>query len=79
MSLEEQVHAEHCHRPEGFLGVLSGSYGGDWTSCIAWCEASYSKESPKASGLLFPAERGGAFLREQEPSAIDAEQSSETF
>ena len=50
-----------CHRPKVFLGVLGGSYGGDWTSCIA-CEALYSKESPRASGLLYPAERGGAFL-----------------
>ena len=63
LSLEEQVYAEHCHRPEGFLGVLGGSYGRDWTSCIAWCEAFYLKESPRASGLLFPVERGGAFLR----------------
>ena len=63
LSLKEKIHAEHCHCPKVFLGVLGGSYGGDWTSCIAWCEALYSKESPRASGLLFPAERGGAFLR----------------
>ena len=71
LSLEEQVHAEHCHHPGGFLGVLGGSYSGDWTSCIALCEALYSKESPRASELLFPAERGGAFL--QKPVAIAAE------
>ena len=39
LSLEEQVHAEHSHHLEGFLSVLGGSYGGDWTSCITWCEA----------------------------------------
>ena len=37
-----------------------------------WYEAPYSKESPKTSGLLYPAERGGAFLREQEPVALAA-------
>ena len=36
-----------------FLGALGGSYGGDWTSRIAWCEAPYSKEFPRASGLLY--------------------------
>ena len=68
LSLEEQVNAEYCHHPEGFLSVLGGSYGGDWTSCIAWCKALYSKESPRASGLLFPAERGGRFCESPLPS-----------
>ena len=54
LSLEEQIHAEHCHRLKVFLGVLGGSCGRDWTSCIAWCEVPYSEESPKASGLLCP-------------------------
>ena len=63
LSLKEKIHAEHCHRLMVFLGVLGGSYGGDWTSCTA-CEAPYLKESPRASGLLYPAERDGAFLRE---------------
>ena len=53
LSLKEKIHAEHCHRLKVFLGVLGGSYGGDWTSCIA-CEAPYSKESPRASGFLCP-------------------------
>ena len=35
LSLKEKIHAEHCHRPKVFLGILGGSYGGDWTSCIA--------------------------------------------
>ena len=49
--------------PKVFLGVLGGSYGGDWTSCIAY-ETVYIegvpksiwilKESPRASGLLCP-------------------------
>ena len=64
LSLKKKIYTEHCHRPKVFLGVLGGSYGGDWTLCIAWCEAPYSKESPKASQLLYPAECGGAFLRE---------------
>ena len=64
LSLKEKIHAEHCHRPKVFLGVLGGSYGGDWTSRIAWCEASYLKEFPRASGLLYPAERGGGLLQE---------------
>ena len=37
-----------CRTLSLFLGALGGSYGGDWTSCIA-CEAPYSKESPRAS------------------------------
>ena len=41
-----------CHRPKVFLGVLGGSYGGDWT--LFACEAPYSKESPRASGFLCP-------------------------
>ena len=57
LSLKEKIHANHCHRPKVFLGVLGGSYGGDWTSYIAWCEAPFLKESPRASGLLYPAER----------------------
>ena len=61
-SLKGKIHAEHCHRPKVFFGVLGGSYGGDWTSYIAWCKAFYSKESPRASGLLYSAKRGGAFL-----------------
>ena len=79
LSLEEQVNAEYCHRPEGFLSVLGGNYDWDWTPYIAWCEAPYLKKSPKASGLLFPAERGRAFLQEQEPSTIHAERNLETF
>ena len=69
-SLEERIHAELCHRLKVFLGILGGSWGGDWASCIAWCEVFYSEESPRASELLYPAERGGAFLRE--PAAIAA-------
>ena len=57
LSLKKKIHAEHCHRLKVFLSILGGSYGGDWTSYIAWCEASFSKESPRASGLLYPAER----------------------
>ena len=53
-----------CHRPKLFLGLLGGSYVRDWTSRIAWYEAFYLKEFPKASGLLYPAEHGGAFLRD---------------
>ena len=60
LSLKEKIHAEHCHRPKVFLGVLGGSYGGDWTSCIAWCEALHLKKSLRASGLLYPAKHSGA-------------------
>ena len=52
-----------CHRPKVFLSVSNGSYDGDWTSCIAWCEPPYSKEFLRASGLLYPAERGGGESR----------------
>ena len=55
LSLKGKIHAENCHRPKVFLGVLGGSYGKDWTSRIAWYEASYSKEFPRASGLLYSA------------------------
>ena len=54
LSLKEKIYAEHCHRPKIFFGVLGGSYGGDWTSHIAWCEAPLLKESPRASKLLCP-------------------------
>ena len=50
LSLKEKIYAEHCHCLKVFLGILGGSYGGDWTSCIA-CEAPYLKESPRASGF----------------------------
>ena len=53
LSLKEKIHTEHCHCLKVFLGVLGGSYGGDWTSCIA-CEAPYSKESLRTSGFLYP-------------------------
>ena len=55
------------------LGVLGGSCGGDWISCIALCEVPNLEESPRTSGLLYPTARGGAFLQEQEPVAIVAE------
>ena len=50
LSLKEKINAEHFHRPKVFLGVLGGSYDGDWISCIA-CETSYLKEFPRASGF----------------------------
>ena len=49
---------------------------GDWTSRIAWCEAPYLKEFPRASKLLYPAERGGPFLQEWDSHAIAVEQSN---
>ena len=64
-----------CRTLSLFLGVLGGSWGGDWTSRIAWCKFPYSKESPRASGSLYPAEYGGAFLREREPGAIATKRS----
>ena len=77
LSLKEKIHAEHCHRPKVFLDVLGGSYGGDWTSYIVWCKAPFSKESPRASGLLYPAKR---FCESESPlpllrSLVIAEQS----
>ena len=33
-------------------------------------EVFYSKETPRASGLLYPTKRGEAFLQEQEPGTI---------
>ena len=51
LSLKEKIHAEHCHRPKVFLDILGGSYDGEWTSRINWCEAPYSKEFPRASGF----------------------------
>ena len=64
LSLKGKIHAEYCHRPKVFFSVLGRSFSRDWTSYIAWCEAPYLKESLRASGLLYLAERGGAFLRE---------------
>ena len=29
LSLKKKIHAEYCHRPNVFFGVLGGSYGGD--------------------------------------------------
>ena len=73
LSLKDKIHAKHCPRPNVFLVVLDGSYGKDWTSCIAWCETPYSKESPRASGLLYPAQRGGG------ESRVPSLRSLETF
>ena len=56
LNLKEKIHTEHCHHPKVFYGVLGGSYSGDWTSRIAWCEAPLSKEFPRASKLLCPNE-----------------------
>ena len=61
LSLKEKIHAEHCHRPKVFLGILGGSYGGDWTSCIA-CEAIYIKEVPKGIWILKESQRAFRFL-----------------
>ena len=61
-----------CRTLSLFLGALGGSWSGDWTSRIAWCKFFYSEESPRTSGSLYPAERGGAFLQEQEPVALAA-------
>ena len=44
-----------CKTLSLFLNILGGNYGGDWTSRIAWCETSYLKEFPRASGLLYSA------------------------
>ena len=44
-----------CRTLSLFLDALGGSYGGDWTSRIAWCEAPYLKEFSRASGLLYSA------------------------
>ena len=43
--------------------TLSSSGGLLWCT-YRWDEVHYSKESPRASGFLCPAERGGVFLRE---------------
>ena len=59
-----------CRTLSLFLGALGGSLGGDWTSRIAWCKFPYLEESPRTSRLLYLAECGGAFLREQEPVAL---------
>ena len=50
-----------CYCPKVFLGVRGGSYGGDWTSCIA-CEAIYIKEVPKGIWILKESQRAFRFL-----------------
>ena len=59
-----------CRTLSLFLGVLGWSWSGDWTSHIAWCKFSYLEESPRISGLLYPAKYSRAFLQEQEPVAL---------
>ena len=61
-----------CRTLSLFLGALGGSWGGDWTSHITWCKFPYSEESPRTSGSRYPAEPGGAFLREQESVVLAA-------
>ena len=61
-----------CRTLPLFFRALGGSWGGDWTSRIAWCKFPYLEESPRTSGLLYPAEPGRAFLQEQEPVVLAA-------
>ena len=62
-----------CHRLKVFLGILGGNWGGNWTSCIARCGSPLFGGVPKSIWIAVPKrERGGAFLREQEPDAIAA-------
>ena len=58
LSLKRKIHAEHCYRPKIFLSVLGGSYGMDWTLCIAWCEPPHLKKIPWAFGVLCLTECG---------------------
>ena len=63
LSLEEQIHAElvivrrssSVYLTEAAVGTRFPASLGAGVLC--------SEESPRASGLLYPVERGGAFLR----------------
>ena len=72
LDLKEKIYTKYYHHLKVFLGVLGGSYGRDWTSCIAWYKFPYLEVSPRAFGLLYPTERGGAFLQEQKPIPLAA-------
>ena len=65
-----------CRTLSLFFGVLGGSWGEDWTSCIAWCGSPLFGGVPMSIWIAVPKrEHGGAFLREWEPGAIAAERS----
>ena len=68
-NLEERVYAELCHC---FLVRLAEAVVRTGPHVLLASEVLYLEVSSKASGSLYPTERGGAFLQKREPGAIAA-------
>ena len=71
MSLEEQIHAELVIvRRSSSVYLTEAAVGTRFPASLGAGEVLYSKESSRASGLLYLTKRGEAFVQEREPGTI---------